>query len=177
MINKLAPLLSYLGEAYDFSTIDNVLLFGNNKMFSILSSINESNLDFNNISTIDNGFLFYKNLIPTFTLFNENEYNKNEHIIDIQFLFGGTNTIAMLMLMKAEQTEFEDDDKIVAPPLDYIIQLMVDKLNNNNRCWSKFNSKHKYYDFLKEFSKTKSFFRPENVPEEPKPSDNDELGC
>jgi hypothetical protein len=44
-------------------------------------------------------------------------------------------------------------------------------------CWSSFNKKYKYYQFLVQNSQIKSFYRPDNLPEEPIPSDNPILTC
>lgn len=57
-----------------------------------------------------------------------------------------------------------------------IVYFMNKKLQTDS-CWSNFNQKYKYYQFLVEESKISSFYKPSDLPEEPKPSDNENLSC
>jgi hypothetical protein len=56
------------------------------------------------------------------------------------------------------------------------VQLLIAKLSDDS-CWSSFNEKHRYWLFLVELSKMSDFIRTEDLPPEPTPSDNDQLGC
>ena len=55
--------------------------------------------------------------------------------------------------------------------------MIANKINQLDSCWSKFNTKHKYYNFLVEYARMGSVLKSENIPEEPQPSDNPNLEC
>jgi len=57
-----------------------------------------------------------------------------------------------------------------------IVFFMNLKLNQTG-CWSVFNDKYKYYRFLVNHSMIGVFYKPENLPMQPKPDENSILEC
>lgn len=55
--------------------------------------------------------------------------------------------------------------------------MMASKVDPNDPCWSEFNNKHRYYQFLVDLARISTLFKPADVPEEPIPSDNPTLDC
>jgi hypothetical protein len=60
---------------------------------------------------------------------------------------------------------------------NYDLSKMLTLKLNDNGCWSNFNSKYRYYQFLVEFSRICPLVKEEDIPSEPKPSDNNDLSC
>lgn len=84
--------------------------------------------------------------------------------------------------MSSLLSEF-DQTTVVTPPatnpkpsINDLVIIMNNKLNNNG-CWSGFNNLHRYWKFLSENSLVGNFYTPEDVPDEPNPSDNPNLNC
>lgn len=89
--------------------------------------------------------------------FNETIFGGNSNSEFNETIFGGNSVFV--------NNDFKD-----------LIAIMNNKLIGNY-CWSDFNKEHRYYQFLKEFSMTGSFYQPSDVPIEPIPADNPYLDC
>ena len=88
----------------------------------------------------------------------------------IDILFGGNSDSLFDYTVFGGNSIFED----TPPPIQAktIIELMNEKVTKEV-CWPKFNKKYEYFLFLKEFSNTPSFYKPSDLPVEPRPSDVD----
>jgi hypothetical protein len=62
------------------------------------------------------------------------------------------------------------------PTIQQFINLMNQKLQTGS-CWSAFNQKHRYYEFLLKHANLGSFYKPSDLPTRPNPSDNNNLNC
>lgn len=93
---------------------------------------------------------------------SNSEFNKT--------IFGGNSNSDF------DETLFGGNAAFVNNDYKDLISIMNNKLIGNS-CWSDFNSEYRYYQFLKEFSKTGSFYKPVDLPEKPIPADNPDLDC